>query len=178
MNIKTLITTLPHLPGQVLDLAAQLWLNWHAEHQYRNSPDFEEVKLLRSEIKPGDWRFDMQHSIVGPMCEAFADLLDSASAKNHLQFDLFPKVSSTRKPVRITVQWAGGLSPSRVNAILREAMEQIAADGDSRAIEALTRCRYEIEAKKNYGVGQDAADDEPEYDGSYIERGGLTDNQP
>ena len=80
-----------------IDVLALMWINWHTERQYRNNPDFEEVKLLRSEIKPGDWRFDMQHSAIGPMCEAFAEFLDSANAKNHVQFDLFPKLSSARQ---------------------------------------------------------------------------------
>lgn len=156
MKNKALSTIVSRI-SELIDLAAYSWIHWHSERQYRNSPDFEEVKLLRSELKPGDWRFDMQHGMVGEMCEAFAAFLDSANAKNHVQFDLFPKLSSARQPIRITVQWAGGLSPSAVNAILRETMEEIAANGDGRAIRALERCRYEIEAKKDYGVGEIAS---------------------
>lgn len=144
-------------PLELIDLAASWWLNWRTERAYRNRPDFEEVKLLRSKMEPGNWELDLQHSMVGPLAAELGGMLDRASAKNYIQFDLFPRIDSGTKPIRVTLQWANGLSPSAVNRILRTAVDEIAegcATPWERARWALKQCNYETDQMKDYGMNQ------------------------
>ena len=54
--------------------------------------------------------------------------LDKYHAENYVQFDAMPRLDRGLKPIRVTIQWANGLSPAKKNSLLVEALRKYEPD--------------------------------------------------
>ena len=70
----------------------------------------------------------MAHPGVATMAEQAGKFLKAHNAENYVQFDLMPRLESNLRPIRVTVQWASGLSPAMKNAEQGRAIEQMRAE--------------------------------------------------
>jgi hypothetical protein len=59
------------------------------------------------------------------LADQAADLLQQQNAKNYIQFDLMPRIDRRKPPIRVTVQWADGISPAEKAAKLTDALRQL-----------------------------------------------------
>ena len=111
-----------------LDTLANWWLNWRTEKARKQTA--EGLRLQRCEIDENGFVAEWISPDIAIFAAECARMLDKANAKNYVQFDVMPRISARKRPVRVTVQWAEGESPAEQNARLRDALEKY-ADGDN-----------------------------------------------
>ncbi|HMN30824.1 MAG TPA: hypothetical protein PKE45_21905 [Caldilineaceae bacterium] len=52
-------------------------------------------------------------------------MLNAANAENYLQFDMVPRLDRRLRPIRVTVQWANGMSPAQKVAMLERQLHAL-----------------------------------------------------
>src|SRR3990172_2929419 len=94
-----------------------------------------------------------------------AEMLDEASADNYVQFDMMPRPDHALKAIRITVQWANGLSPAQkaldLEAQIAHLIELTAALQDALETDNRDRANEAWRALPNELVKRIEAQEEP-----------------
>lgn len=95
------------------------WINWRMDRRIKQaikSGEMSDVELKRFKIDGKDMEILMAHPGVLSMVEQASKFLKAHNAENYVEFDLIPRLASDLRAIRVTVQWAGGLSPAAKNA--------------------------------------------------------------
>lgn len=123
----------------ILDHVAASWLNWRTVQSIKNDPSFQGVELERANFEKEDdkIRMLMNHPSICYLAEEAASLLKELGAENYVEFNFSPNIDKALKPVRVTVQWAEGLSPAAKNVELDRKLSRLqgAVDDLLRLIE-------------------------------------------
>ena len=91
----------------------------------RNNPAFEEMGLKKMSTTPGGWEATFVTPAAVIIADEMAAMLDKANAENFVQFDFMPRLDRGKRPVRVTVQWAHGMSPAEKCAMLEERIKTL-----------------------------------------------------
>jgi len=110
----------------LIDHIAGWWLDKRVDQVVKNDPALEEFQLHRLEVTAG-------HQEITAISPAIACIADEAagmlkSAENYISFDMMPRLDRGKRPVRVTVQWADGMSPARRATKLEEENRRIKHD--------------------------------------------------
>ncbi len=101
---------------KLIDKLAAGWINWRMYRVASKDPDWKELTELH--IKSIEVTDTNGINILGTapavayLADEAAELLTKNDAKNFIQFDMMPRIDRGLKPIRVTVQWASGLSPA------------------------------------------------------------------
>lgn len=97
-----------------LDDLAMRWLNRRIERKAKDDPVLaDELKLMHLEADRGRVEIFAEHPQVVAIAEGMAQFLDHAGATNYFEFDFIPRLTSNLRKIRMTVQFADGLSPAQ-----------------------------------------------------------------
>jgi len=110
----------------LLDKLAGWYLDWRTDQAVKKlPPELHELKLHRAEMNTREWEIVMTSPAIVYLADQVADLLQQQNAKNYVQFDLMPRPDRNKPPIRVTVQWASGISPAEKAAKLADALRQL-----------------------------------------------------
>lgn len=112
-----------------LDGLAGKWLNWRLDQESKHNPVFKEFKLKKLEMHGSTFNMVLEHPVVAIMADECAQFLTENQAQNYVTFDMMPRIDRGLKPIRVTVQWASGVSPaekaSRLEQLLIDLVEGV-----------------------------------------------------
>lgn len=110
---------------ELIDVLAGKWFDWRVR---RSAPRTGDELMIR-EVKvanDGGMKVVAEHPAMMILADEAVALLDAANAENYVQFDMVPRPDKTKlRPIRVTVQWAHGMSPGTKNLFLESALRDI-----------------------------------------------------
>lgn len=109
---------------ELIDKLAGRWLDFRTDMESKKNPVFNELELERVELDNDGLHIIGSSPAVAILADEAAKMLNAANAKNYLEFDMMPRIDRGLKPIRVTVQWAYGLSPSQKAAMLQDFAEK------------------------------------------------------
>lgn len=98
----------------IIDRLAGKWLDWRTDMEVRQNKELQELGIKEVSYKDGETGITISGQAVAILADHAAQFLDENNAKNYVQFDMMPRLDRNLKPVRVTVQWASGMSPSQM----------------------------------------------------------------
>jgi len=110
---------------ELIDRLACWWIDWRMDRAASNNPAYQELGIKRMEATPGGWEATFVTPAAVLIADEMAAMLDKANAENFVQFDFVPRMDRGKRPVRVTVQWAHGMSPAQKCAMLEEKLERL-----------------------------------------------------
>jgi len=110
---------------RLLDKLAGRWLDWRTDRAITSDPELQKFKLHRVGINSNGIEIMAYAPGIAIFADQASELLNAAHAKNYVQFDMLPRLDRGLRPVRVTVQWAYGMSPVEKNAKLQDALRQL-----------------------------------------------------
>jgi len=110
---------------QLLDKLAGWYLDWRTHRAVSNDPELKQFELHKAEINKHGIEIIVHAPAIAILADQAADLLEANNAKNYVQFDMLPRPDRGLHPVRVTVQWANGMSPAEKAAQLTDALRQL-----------------------------------------------------
>lgn len=114
---------------RVIDRLAGKWFDWRTDRAVARRPELQDLKLHKAEFSSGNaWDMELSGSAVTVIADQTADILKNLGAENYVQFDMLPRPDRGIRPIRVTVQWAHGLSPATKAAQLQEEVERLKAE--------------------------------------------------
>lgn len=112
----------------LIDRFAEWWLAKSTERYIKHNPEIsEKFQLKRAEFTPGGMDILMLCPDIVMLANEAAALLRKNNAKNYVQFDMMPRLDKGVKPIRVTIQWAEGMSPAVKNAELEKKIKVLEA---------------------------------------------------
>lgn len=111
-----------------IDSMAGKWLDWRNE---KSIADDEHFELIAAHIDKRATEITLAHPSIAIMAQEAAMMLNESNAENYVQFDMMPRADRKLPWIRVTVQYAQGLSPAAKNAKLEAE--------NKRLVESLTR---------------------------------------
>lgn len=109
----------------LIDVLAGKWFDWRVRRSIAKPIEplmIKEVELANN----GGMRVLGAHPAMMILADEAAALLEESNATHYVQFDLVPRPDRTDcKPIRVTVQWAHGMSPGTKNIFLETALRDI-----------------------------------------------------
>lgn len=111
---------------KVIDRLAGKWFDWRTDRAVARCPELQDLKLHKAEFKSGSaWDMELSGSAVAVIADQTADILKNLGADNYVQFDMLPRLDRGIRPIRVTVQWAHGISPAMKAAQLAEEVQRL-----------------------------------------------------
>lgn len=107
------------------------WINWRMDRRIKRaiaSGEMPDIELRKFAVNGRDMEILMAHPGVAAMAEQAGKFLKAHNAENYVQFDLIPRLESDLRPIRVTVQWASGLSPAMKNVEQARAIDLMRAE--------------------------------------------------
>lgn len=108
----------------LLDLLAGWWIDWRLSREVANNPELQEFGLKKVEFDETGFHLIASFPGVVMLADEAAAMLEANNAKNYVEFDMMPKLDRGKIPIRVTVQWANGISPSKKADILEDAWNE------------------------------------------------------
>lgn len=109
----------------LIDRLAGWWLDWRSDQAIAVTPELQEFNLKRFDLTPGGMQLMATAPAVAIIADQAAELLEVNNAKNFIQFDMMPRLDRGLRPIRVTVQWAMGESPSAKAARLEREVAEL-----------------------------------------------------
>lgn len=113
-----------------LDRLAGWWLDWRTDRAARQDPRFSDFGLTKFEATGKSQELVISTEMVAIIADHAATMLQENNAENFVQFDMMPRLDRGLRPVRVTVQWAYGLSPAQKCAQLEKKVAELQAEID------------------------------------------------
>lgn len=111
---------------RLADRLAGWWIDWRIDRHIKKRPELHDFEMISLDIKRGRKQGNIEllvaTSAISILADHAATMLAENNAKNYVQFDMMPRVDRGLRPIRVTVQWAGGLSPAKKVAQLEQAV--------------------------------------------------------
>jgi hypothetical protein len=120
----------------LIDRAASWWLNRRIEAQAAVVAKDTGVKFHKASMTPDGFNIVLVAPDLLLLIEQAAKCLNHYNAPNYIQFEMIPRLdrSPRPRPIRVTIQWMDGESPSEQNARLRAEVEALKAKLDTKPI--------------------------------------------
>lgn len=110
---------------EMIDRLAGWWLDWRMRQAVANHPELKRFGIERFEGHEGGFDLVMTTPVAAILADGLAEFLQENNAENYIQFDVMPRLDRGLPPVRVTVQWANGMSPAQKAAMLEERIEEL-----------------------------------------------------
>lgn len=107
-----------------LDRLAGWWLDWRTDRAARKDPLFAEFNLHKFNADGKSMELVIATETVAILADQAATMLKENDAENFIQLDMMPRLDRMLPPVRVTVQWANGMSPAQKCAKLEGEVKQ------------------------------------------------------
>ena len=106
----------------ILDRLAGWWMDWRMGLNAGRVPELRLERMeVRNEIGEGTVGVIASHPLIWRFASELAELLNmTPGADNYVQVDMMPRPDHGVEPIRVTVQWAKGLSPGQLNLVLKQ----------------------------------------------------------
>lgn len=125
----------------LIDKLAGWWLDWRTGRELAKDSELRQFNLKKYEETPDGYNILAIAPAVAIIADQAAELLEVNNAKNYIQFDMQPRLDRGLRPIRITVQWAGGEMPAAKAARLERELELLTKALDAGdATPLLQRC--------------------------------------
>jgi hypothetical protein len=108
----------------LIDRLAGRWLDWRTDRKVRKNPDLQDFKVHSLDVTGKSVELVASTHAVAMMADQAATFLNENDAENYVQFDMMPRLDRGLRPIRVTVQWANGLSPAVRAAKLAAEVEE------------------------------------------------------
>lgn len=105
-----------------VDGLAGKWLDWRMRQKADND---EHAKLIKVDVNERNMEILMSHPTVAYLADECAQILNESDAENYLSFDMMPRIDRKLPWIRVTIQWANGLSPAQKASKLENELEQL-----------------------------------------------------
>lgn len=105
---------------ELIDKLAGKWFDWRMTTDPEVKRTYEEFGLKTFEVKDGFFEATYVTPVAAFIAGEFAAMLNAANAKNYIEFDMMPRLDRGMRPIRVTIQWANGISPADKAAQLAE----------------------------------------------------------
>lgn len=130
----------------VLDLIASRWLDWRTSQAVQSAnARGEMLNLKRATVENGTLDMVMAGPAVIELVNDAAAILNQQNAKNYVEFEMMPRLDRAARPIRVTIQWANGLSPAQMCEQLRAELETLRAhDHEWSEAHAMLTGKFEI----------------------------------
>ncbi len=110
---------------RLLDGLAGHWLDWRLGCLVREHTAIDSVRYERTGVDRATFKITAAHESIALLASDAATLLQEHDAENFVQFDMMGRVDQTKRPIRVTVQWADRLSPIEKIALLEEQLAEL-----------------------------------------------------
>lgn len=112
-----------------VDKIAGAWLDWRLARRVNTDPKMTELNLKKVEVDDdGIMRVIASSPIITVFAEQCTRLLDEANVENYVSFDMAPRTDLSKRPLRVTVQWANGISPAEKSIKLEQQIGVLKAE--------------------------------------------------
>ena len=119
---------------KLIDRVAGWWLDWRTDQVIKGDPEIQDLGFTcKAERQSSMTELVLGTPFAAYMADQLATLLNEANAENYVQFDMIPRIDRKLRPVRVTVQWANGLSPSEKAARLETEVDKLRGERLHRA---------------------------------------------
>lgn len=109
-----------------LDRLAGWWLDWRTTQAMKNEPgDWQRFDLQKMEVEKNGWNVVAFAPGIVALADQAAALMNAERAENFVQFDMKPRLDRGKPDIRVTVQWAHGMSPAEKAAKLSAEVERL-----------------------------------------------------
>ncbi len=116
-----------------IDRLAGKWFDWRTDRRVKQNPELQEFGLHKAEANERGFYADFITPAAAILADEMATMLEEAHAENYVEFDMMPRLDRGLRPIRVTVQWAGKLSPAQKAAQLAEELAAMTAERDSES---------------------------------------------
>lgn len=99
----------------IIDKLAGKWIDWRMR---KESESDEHLKLISAHIDKDLTEIILDHPSIAYLADQASEMLSKANATNYIQFDMKPRIDRKTRWIRVTIQYADGLSPAAKNAVL------------------------------------------------------------
>ena len=117
---------------EMIDRLAGWWLNWRMDHTIAQHPELDEFGLKKAEFDENGFHLIASFPGVVVLADEAARMLDASDVENYIEFDMMPRLDRGLPPVRVTVQWANGMSPAQKVAMLEKRIKELGEENDER----------------------------------------------
>lgn len=97
----------------LIDKLAGRWLDWRIDRAVAANPELQKAGFIKAEFDENGFHLVASFPGVYLLANEAAAMLEANNAKNYVQFDMMPRADRHLPPIRVTVQWAKGKSPSQ-----------------------------------------------------------------
>lgn len=104
---------------ETVDALANKWIDWRLKRSLKND---EHWKIVSTSLDEQTTQIVLAHPAIAILAEQAANILSESQAENYVQFDMRPR---NKNWIRVTVQWANGISPAAKAAKLSEEVDQL-----------------------------------------------------
>ena len=98
---------------EMIDKLAGWWLDWRIGHAIAQHPELHEFGLKKAEFDENGFHVVASFPGVVVLADEAARMLNANGAENYVEFDMMPRLDRGMRPIRVTVQWADGMSPAQ-----------------------------------------------------------------
>ena len=113
---------LPESVARIIDKCAGAWMDYRTKV---DMPDDMKARVLEFQQTPGEMRAVLSSSVIPHLASDAAELMEAWGGKNYLEFEMMPRPDRSRRPIRVTVQWADGCSPAEKAERLQHELEKL-----------------------------------------------------
>ena len=117
---------------EMIDRLAGWWLDWRTDHAIAQHSELHEFGLKKAEFDESGFHVVASFPGVVVLADEAARMLDASDVENYIEFDMMPRLDRGLPPVRVTVQWANGMSPAQKAAMLEERIQELEEGNDER----------------------------------------------
>jgi hypothetical protein len=125
----------------LIDLAVNKWISWRTDREIKRSGLWQELGIKSIDVDDEATNLVLSHPVIAIVADEAAQLLHDCNAPNYVQFDMLPRVDRHLDPIRVTVQWAHGLSPSEEVKQLQEELDLLKECHDDHYQSYLAVCK-------------------------------------
>lgn len=108
----------------IIDRLACWWINYRQDQELKNNSELSDLGIKRVDIEDGVFKVLLSHPSLYLLANEFASMLKEFGVENYISFDMMPRMDKGDRPVRVTLQYADGLSPAQKATKLEERLER------------------------------------------------------
>ena len=114
-----------------IDILARKWLSWRTTRAIKSDILLDaKFKQMHLDAEANEFTYEFASGYVGHIARELAEFLGKFSAGNYVEVDFVPPTGGKIRPVRVTVQYADGMSPAEKNKHLELIIKRLESQID------------------------------------------------
>jgi hypothetical protein len=113
---------------KLIDRFAGHWIDYRTRRNAQKIGLYDKLNDMSVDgfkAQNGNIEMVLKHPDICLVASGFAAILSESNAENYVQFDMMPRADHAIKPIRVTIQWADGLSPAVKAARLEKELDEL-----------------------------------------------------